>query len=265
MKPAIEKPSDRWALVTGARGSVGGASVRGLVRRNFKIVAIVKDSSDLRGIAEHLRVDERTIWPVVADLGDEDSWASAMTVIRGAQVHPEVVVNTAAEFGQMGGLLDVSARELERVFSINFFGLARLANAFVPNMVESRWGRFIHFSSPEGSGQPKYGNGPYSISKAAGNRYLAHLSLELKERNVNVHAVHPGEIRSNMWRYVRDTSKGQQGLERFVEWAETTDKHPGSLDVVSECISGLLDNKKSQKLHGRFLWAQMPEKSEPLV
>src|SRR5262245_31419946 len=91
---------------------------------------------------------------------------------------------------------------LRVVFETNVTGAFNMTRAAAPFMVSQRRGRIINISSVAGE---KGGRGQvnYSASKGAVNAFTRALAVELAPRNINVNAVAPGVIDSEMSKDVR--------------------------------------------------------------
>lgn len=73
--------------------------------------------------------------------------------------------------------------------------MIKLCNAFVPVMLKRGWGRIINLSSgikdvPELA--------PYSVSKAAVDKYTRDLAAELKDTNVIINVLDPGWLKTDL-------------------------------------------------------------------
>ncbi|MFD4456488.1 NAD-dependent epimerase/dehydratase family protein [Nocardia sp. NPDC058480] len=116
-------------LVTGSTGFVGGAIVRGLLKRGVPVRAMVRDSAAAPEGAE----------VVVADLGDTTALARAVTGVR-------AVVHAAALLGEFG-------RPAE-FFAVNVAGTDRLVQEAAAAGVE----RFVFIGSPSALMAPDGGD-----------------------------------------------------------------------------------------------------------
>ena len=116
-------------LVTGATGFVGGAIVRGLVARGVPVRAMVRDAA---AAPEGVEV-------AVADLGDSDALARAVTGVR-------AVVHAAALLGEFG-------RPAE-YFAVNVAGTDRLVQEAAAAGVR----RFVFIGSPSALMAPDGGD-----------------------------------------------------------------------------------------------------------
>ncbi|SRR3989339_808919 len=85
------------------------------------------------------------------------------------------------------------------VMETNFYGSWRMINSFIPLLQKSNNGRIINISSGMGSLNNLSGLYPaYSLSKSSLNALTIMFSNELKSSGINVNAVCPGWVRTDM-------------------------------------------------------------------
>ena len=96
--------------------------------------------------------------------------------------------------------LSVPLDLVQRTFVVNVLGGWRVAQAFVPGMVERGWGRVVFISSMTGSfGVGLWTGAPgYSLSKSGVNGVAAMLAKQTEGTGVLVNAVNPGRVRTRM-------------------------------------------------------------------
>ncbi|MFM9368697.1 SDR family NAD(P)-dependent oxidoreductase [Streptomyces sp. Da 82-17] len=187
-------PRPRTALVTGANRGLGRATAALLHKAGFHVVLAGRDGD---AVAVAARTLGEGAGSVALDVTDDTSVARAA-----ARVGPvDVLVNNA------GTLLDdgapptrVPLSVVRDTLAVNVLGSWRVAQAFLPGMVERGWGRVVMVSSGTGS----FANGlfpktpAYSASKAGLNAATVLLAKETEGTGVLVNAVNPGLTRTRM-------------------------------------------------------------------
>jgi NAD(P)-dependent dehydrogenase (short-subunit alcohol dehydrogenase family) len=215
-----------------------------------------------RTALEELAADLGTPGPdvevVVADLADgagpglPTPWAEDRLLL----------VNAAAVHGPLGPLAGIDADAWARTVQVNLTALVRLVSAVVPLMLDRGWGRVVQVSSAAAVAPPGRFNSAYAVSKAAANRMLAQLAVEVGGSGVTVHAVHPGEIVSAMWADIDRQSQDRPELADFAQWAIRTAARPDDPDRFSAWVVGLLDDTVAKRHHARFSWPQQPDRPD---
>jgi NADP-dependent 3-hydroxy acid dehydrogenase YdfG len=129
------------APVTGCSTGIGRATAVELTKRGYDVVATARRAESLADldVAEHL----------VLDVDDDASVATAREVAGTI----DVLVNNAG-FGVEGAVETVPLDEVRRMFETNFFGVARMVQAFVPGMRKRGHGAVVNVSSIAGVAAP---------------------------------------------------------------------------------------------------------------
>ena len=249
-------PRNCWALVVGATGEVGKACASSLSELGLGIIATGRDIERLENLSLNLGIKGNPCRVEVLDLALPGAVDALVSNLDAAALVPSVVVFCAGESGPLGETIKTQEYEWREVFEVNVLALITLLNFLTPKMVASKWGRLIYIGSVEAINRPRGGNAPYSTSKSAAHRYLAHLAFELDGTGVTVHSINPGEIKSNMWKKIKQQSHNVPALSRFSEWASLTERYPDDPTKAGEVVARLIDDHIARGLHGQFIWAQ---------
>ena len=190
------------AIVTGCSTGIGRATCNELTSRGYEVVATARR---LESIAD-LKVT-RTL---ELDVDSDESVAA---------VHKEVgtvdaLVNNAG-FGVEGSVEEVPLDDVRRMFETNFFGAARMIQAFVPAMREQGKGSVVNVSSVAGIVAGPLA-GYYSASKFALEALSESLHLEVGHFGVDVLIIEPGSIDTRFGANVVD-HRGQGPYRELAE------------------------------------------------
>ena len=191
------------ALVTGGNRGIGLEVCRQLTRRGLRVILTARDRRKADAAAQRLRDEERGTADIVSetlDITDAHGLrelAAALTA-RGQLV--DVLVNNAAVLiGESRGILDTPLADLRATFEPNLFGAIAVSQAFVPAMLDRRYGRVVNVSSQAGQLASMGTYAPaYSMSKAALNAFTRQLAAASRGRGVLVNSACPGWVRTDM-------------------------------------------------------------------
>jgi NAD(P)-dependent dehydrogenase (short-subunit alcohol dehydrogenase family) len=181
--------------VTGSTRGIGRQVALGLAEFDCNVIVHGRVKAHTRKTLELLRDFDVEMHAVAGDLGTKRGLAS---VIRGVIKHPgrvDILYNNAGVQNAWEPVWDIDRATWERIFAVNVFAAVELANAFAPGMLERGYGRIVCLSSGIRD-IPQLA--PYSVSKAAIDKYTADLAAELRGTNVLVNAVDPGWLRTDM-------------------------------------------------------------------
>lgn len=181
----------KTALITGAGGGLGHATVERLVAAGWKVFEADISEEMLRA-----SVHDPDVVPVVMDVTQTESIRGAFDVVSSQTDRLDAIVNFAGVIG-VGSLLDIPERRLSRILDINVMGTFRVNKHFFP-LVEAAKGRIVNISSETGWQKAAPFNGPYAMSKHAIEAYSTALRRELALFGVKVITIQPGAFRTNM-------------------------------------------------------------------
>jgi len=181
----------RTALITGAGGGLGQATVERLVAKGWKVFAADIDMELLRS-----SMHDPDVVPVLMDVTDRESIQSAYETISGHTDRLDGLVNFAGVMG-LGSLTDIPEERLARILDINVMGTFRVNKMFFP-LLDAAKGRIVNISSETGWQSAAPFNGPYAMSKYAIEAYSTALRRELALLGIRVITVQPGPFRTDM-------------------------------------------------------------------
>ena len=168
------------ALVTGCSTGIGRATALELTSRGWEVVATARRAESIADLPV-----ARTL---VLDVDSDESVAAAL-----AEVGPvDLLVNNAG-FGIEGPIEEVPLTEARRAMETNFFGAARMVQAFLPGMRERGSGWIVNVTSVAGVVSPPLG-GFYAATKFALEALSEALHLEVGHFGVRVLIVEPGGV-----------------------------------------------------------------------
>ncbi len=189
--------TQRTVLVTGGNRGIGLAACRALARSGLRVVLTARRLEDAALAARELQHEKLDVVSEHLDLGDEKSVRACAARLQKAGQHVDVLVNNGAVLFD-GDVLATTSEEFRTAIEINLLGALWCCRAFVPAMVERKYGRVVNVSSGYGAfSEGMSGPASYSITKAALNA----LTLSLARStigDVKVNACSPGWVRTRM-------------------------------------------------------------------
>jgi len=129
----------------------------------------------------------------------------------------DILVNCAAIRGSIATpLVELDEKDWRTMMDVNLTGSFLLAKAVAKDMVaRGEGGKIVLFASMAGT-HGVANSGSYSVSKWGVIGLVKNLALELGKYNINVNAVNPGAIITNL----RDESFAKMSQEQGITWDE---------------------------------------------
>jgi NAD(P)-dependent dehydrogenase (short-subunit alcohol dehydrogenase family) len=213
----------RVAIVTGGGRGIGRAIASSLAEAGCRL-ALCSRSGTAEEAANELVREGYEAYGQVADVSRPDNVRGFVETVLGRYGRVDILVNNAA-VNHSGSVIDMEQTSFDAIFATNVRGVFYAVQAVVPAMIARRYGKIVNVASfVARSPVPLYA--AYSASKAAVVSLTRGLALELAEHDINVNAVCPGNVWSDIWESStvelgRITGKSAQ---QFFE--ETVATHP---------------------------------------
>jgi 3-oxoacyl-[acyl-carrier protein] reductase len=186
---------NRWALVTGSSRGIGREVALGLANRKCNVILHGRKISHTRETAKRVEACGVRVAAVAGDLGTRKGIQSVLRGVHKAARRVDILYNNAAIQNAWMPILKIPLEEWLAVFQVNLFAMVALGNALVPGMRRRGFGRIINLTSGI---RDTPSLAPYSVSKAAVDKYTRDLAAELDGTNVLVNSLDPGWLKTDM-------------------------------------------------------------------
>jgi NAD(P)-dependent dehydrogenase (short-subunit alcohol dehydrogenase family) len=184
------------AVVTGAAGVIGSATIRLLAERGARIVAVDRNRADLQSAINDLPASAQAL-AVTADVTNEDQVTEYVrtTVDRFGTV--DVFYNNAGVEGDVKPITEYPLAMFRKVIDVNVVGVFLGMKHVLPVMLKQDSGSIINTASIAGlMGSPQIA--VYSASKHAVIGLTKSAAWECTGTGVRINCVCPGLIDSRM-------------------------------------------------------------------
>ncbi len=190
---------DKVSLVTGASRGIGRAIALTFGREGSDVIVNYtkrKDKAD--EVVQQILKRGRKAIAFQADVENKDEVFKMVDEALKAFGKIDILVNNAAITVRVPDILKGNKEDWIKVFGVNLLGTYYCIQAVAPHMINQRYGKIINFSSVGGIGDVGKGQIIYAPSKAAVNTLTKKLAYEIGPYNINVNAIAPGMIRTDM-------------------------------------------------------------------
>ncbi|CAB3245185.1 unnamed protein product [Arctia plantaginis] len=186
--------ANKVVIVTGASSGIGAASAILFAKHGAKLSLVGRNEQRLKSVANKCYEANGCV-PLALQI-DLTLQGSCETVINKTVAKFEkidVLVNCAAKF-LIGTLFDDNINAFDEMININLRVPYQLTRLAVPYLVKTK-GNIINFN--ENYTRIKAGYLPYSVSKAALERFSKSSAMELASEGVRVNSIQPGILKKN--------------------------------------------------------------------
>jgi len=191
----------RIALVTGGNRGIGFEICRQLARHGLSVVLTARDASKGKAAAKGLQDEGLAVEFHRLDVTSCRSIRACVAAVAGRRGRIDVLVNNAGVMIDPRGsrFLDSKLDTYRDTLETNLYGPLQLAQAVVPLMKASRYGRIVNVSSGQGQlSEMGAGTPAYRISKTALNALTRIVAAEFHGSNILVNSMCPGWVRTAM-------------------------------------------------------------------
>jgi 3-oxoacyl-[acyl-carrier protein] reductase len=199
------KLDNKVAIVTGGANGIGRATTLAFIEAGAA-VAIWDVAGDIgNALASEIRDKGGKAAFFKVNVADQESVGAAVSAVVEQFGKIDILINNAGitrdaqllkiKEGQVVGKL--SKADWDAVIGVNLTGIFNCTQAVVPYMLANGWGRVVNATSIAGQ-YGNFGQSNYSASKAGVIGLTKVWARELGKRGVNVNAIAPGFIATDM-------------------------------------------------------------------
>ncbi len=262
------------AVVTGGSRGLGQRVALTLADQGVQVALVARGETQLNETVDLIRQSNKqggSGYPIVADISELASADQIKAKVETALGKPSILINAAGTFGPIQLIKDSDPKAWVETMTINMLSPYLLSRAFLNGMIEQGWGRIVSFTSAAALHPPGPLNSAYATSKVAINQFTRHLAIELAGTGVTANVIHPGDVKTDMWAYIKDVvekipGKDGEAYQQWARWVEQTggDDPQKAADLVLDLMG-----ERAAEVTGQFLWikdglqAPIPSWGEP--
>jgi len=184
--------ADRTAIVTGSGGGVGRAIAIQMARAGAHVWINDLYPERAEQVAAEIHAEQGLASVVIADVCDPDEVARMV-----AETGPvDILVNNAGippEGFQVKSFVDTSPADWDPMIRLNLAAVLHVSHAYLPLMIERRWGRILTIVSDAGRrGERK--QVVYGAAKAAAMGFSRGLAAEVGRDGITVNCMALGTM-----------------------------------------------------------------------
>ena len=198
---------DRVAIVTGGSRGIGKAIALAFAREGAQIAIVGRNLARAEEVANQIESNSGRAIALHADVSIEADVARMVEQVLSHFGKIDILVNNAGVNLPYRRVVDLTVEEWSHVVGVNLTGPFLCARAVLPSMISQHYGKIINIASIGGR-KGAAGRIPYRPTKAAIINFTECLAAEVKEHNIDVNAICPGAVDTDM---LREISGGRRG------------------------------------------------------
>ncbi|MEQ8399890.1 MAG: SDR family NAD(P)-dependent oxidoreductase [Roseitalea porphyridii] len=201
----------RVIAVTGGAGGIGQGIARAIVEAGGRAGLIDLDENRVEKAAQTLDPSGETVIGLAADVTDRASMDAALGALRERFGRFDGLVNNAG-IVRLGPATEMKPADFDAEYAVNVKGVL-VASQAATALMAGEGGAIVNVASNAGKvGYPNMAG--YNASKAAVINLTRSLSLEWAADGINVNAVCPGGVATDMLGAVADFISEKSGTDR---------------------------------------------------
>ncbi|MFM7321519.1 MAG: SDR family NAD(P)-dependent oxidoreductase [Armatimonadota bacterium] len=245
------------AWVTGAGSGVGRAIAQALGSAGLQVAVSGRREGPVQETVAAIREAGGVALAVPVDVTEPRSVEEAYARIRAEMGEVTVLVNNAGVHGGFARIVESDPDSWMRTLATNVCGPYLTTRLCVPAMRAAGRGWIVQVGSAAGLAEPGDRSTDYVLSKVALNYLTRQFAADLHESGVVCCVIHPGEVRTGMWKAIHDDAlaRGPEG-EGALEWARMVDESGGDAPEKAAGLVLRILQSPPESVHGRFLWIE---------
>ncbi|MFC1928705.1 SDR family NAD(P)-dependent oxidoreductase [Chloroflexota bacterium] len=192
---------DKVTIITGGSRGIGKAISLTFASEGAKIAVVSRNKPDCDAVVSEISKIGGEAISIQADVSSEANVTEVVNQTQNRFHRIDILVNCAAVTMPERPVTELSLKDWNLVIGVNLTGTFLCCRAVLPQMIAQQHGKIINFSSIGGR-RGKAGRSAYRASKAAVINFTECLAAEVKEFSIDVNAICPGAVETDMFRYL---------------------------------------------------------------
>jgi NAD(P)-dependent dehydrogenase (short-subunit alcohol dehydrogenase family) len=205
--------SNKVAIVTGARRGIGRGIALALAKAGADVVVSDLNLEDCQKVVEEIEALGRKGLAVKCDVTQISEVDQLVQKTVDELGKLDILVNNAG-IVEFKPFLELTEDDWDKVLEVNLKGYFLCAQAAAKEMVKNNGGRIVNIASiasgQVGIGYPQIAH--YCASKGGITALTEALALELSPQGINVNAIGPGVIETEMTKGMLGDEQTKQGI-----------------------------------------------------
>lgn len=211
--PALFDLNGRVAVVTGGNGGIGRGIALGLAEAGAAVAVLGRNDEKNQRVLSELKTIGVPSIAVRVDVTDRAGLEPALNRVHSDLGGIDILVNNAGNVSLSGGVLQERPEDWDNVIETQLNAVFLLSKVAARSMLTKRAGKIINIASMYSF----FGSAlvpSYSAAKGGIVQLTKSMAIELAPHNIQVNAIAPGWIETDMTAPVRTTPMNDEILSR---------------------------------------------------
>lgn len=220
-------------ILTGGSSGIGKATVELFAEKGYKVFELSRHGENRECITH-----------IDCDVTKPEDCKNAVAEVVSQSGKIDVLISNAG-MGISGAIEFTDINEAKRQMDVNFFGAVNITQAVLPYMREAKRGKIIFVSSVAAIFAIPY-QSFYSASKFAINAFAMSLKNEVRDFNIDVCCLLPGDVKTG---FTATRAKEQKGsdiythMNKAIESMEHDEEHGIAPERMAKKLYSLAETK----------------------
>lgn len=205
--------SGKVAIVTGGNGGIGRGMALGLADAGASVAILGRDEKKNRAVLAELTECGCNAMALAVDVTRRETLEPAIQAVASELGEIDILVNNAGRAIISGGILNESPEDWDAIIDNQLNSVFLLSRLVAKRMAERNSGKIINI----GSMYSIFGSSlvpSYSAAKGAVIQLTKSMAIELATHNIQVNAIIPGWITTDMTTDIENSEMGDEIVGR---------------------------------------------------
>lgn len=211
--PGLFDLTGRVAIVTGGNGGIGRGIALGFAEAGAAVAVWGRNDEKNQRVLSELRATGARCMALTVDMTDRAGFEPAFNKVESELGSVSILVNNAGIASLSGGIMGEKPEDWDRVIETNLNSVFLLSKLAARSMMRQKSGKIINIASM----YSLFGSGivpSYSAAKGAIVQLTKSMAVEFAPHNIQVNAIAPGWIETDMTAPVRASPMNDEILAR---------------------------------------------------
>lgn len=247
---------ERTAIVTGGARGIGLAIAKELSSQGADIVICSRTEEQVKAAVDGLSKDGKNAYGISVDVSQFKDCQKLIEFVLEKTGRIDILINNAGIYGPIG-LFETNDPDLwKKVLEVNVLGTVHCSKLAVPHMKKQGAGKIVNLAGAGVGGSkimPRITG--YFVSKAAIVSFTEALAAELESENIQVNAIAPGGVASDLNLNLLKMDREILGEEMYT-MVKQLEQDGGTPTQLSAKLVAFLVSNKANHITGRLLSAK---------